>query len=87
MTTRIKLRRDTAANWTSNDPVLALGEAGYDTTNNELRVGDGTTAWSGLETIGGGISSNIAIAPEFGPEVRFARPEDVATDIVISTLL
>ena len=54
MTTRIKLRRDTAANWTSNDPVLALGEAGYDTTNNQLRVGDGTTAWSGLETIGGG---------------------------------
>ena len=53
MTTRIKLRRDTAANWTENDPVLALGEAGYDTTNNELRVGDGTTAWSGLESIGG----------------------------------
>ena len=82
MTTRIKLRRDTAANWTSNDPVLALGEAGYDTTNNELRVGDGTTVWSGLESIGGGISSNVAIAPEFGPEVRFARPEDVATDAV-----
>ena len=53
MTTRIKLRRDTEANWTENDPVLALGEAGYDTTNNELRVGDGTTAWSGLESIGG----------------------------------
>ena len=53
MTTRIKLRRDTAANWTENDPVLALGEAGYDTTNNELRVGDGTTVWSGLEAIGG----------------------------------
>jgi hypothetical protein len=53
MTTRIKLRRDTAANWTTNDPVLALGEAGYDTTNNQLRVGDGTTVWSGLESIGG----------------------------------
>jgi hypothetical protein len=82
MTTRIKLRRDTAANWTSNDPVLALGEAGYDTTNNELRVGDGTTVWSGLESIGGGISSNVAIAPEFGPAVTFGRPEDVATDAV-----
>lgn len=80
MTTRIKLRRDTAANWISNDPVLALGEAGYDTTNNELRVGDGTTVWSGLEAIGGGISSAVAIAPEFGPEIRFARPERVATD-------
>ena len=53
MTTRIKLRRDTAANWTTNNPVLALGEAGYDSTNNELRIGDGTTAWSGLEAIGG----------------------------------
>jgi len=82
MTTRIKLRRDTAANWLSNDPVLALGEAGYDTTNNELRVGDGTTVWSGLETIGGGISGNVAIAPEFGPAITFARPEDVATDAV-----
>jgi len=82
MTTRIKLRRDTAANWTTNDPILALGEAGYDTTNNELRVGDGTTAWSGLEAIGGGISSNVAIAPEFGPAITFARPEDVATDAV-----
>jgi hypothetical protein len=62
MTTRIKLRRDTAANWTSNDPVLALGEAGYDTTNNELRVGDGTTVWSGLEAIGG--TSNKITAEE-----------------------
>jgi hypothetical protein len=53
MTTRIKLRRDTAANWTANDPVLALGEAGYDTTNNELRVGDGTTVWSLLSAVGG----------------------------------
>ncbi len=79
MTTRIKLRRDTAANWTSNDPVLALGEAGYDTTNNQLRVGDGTTVWSGLDAIGGGISNAVAIAPEFGPAITFVRPEDVAT--------
>ena len=53
MTTRIKLRRDTAANWTSNDPVLALGEAGYDTTNNQLRVGDGTSVWSALSAVSG----------------------------------
>jgi hypothetical protein len=82
MTARIKLRRDTAANWTTNDPVLALGEAGYDSTNNELRVGDGTTAWSGLEAVGGGVSNAVAIAPEFGPAVTFARPENTATDAV-----
>jgi hypothetical protein len=48
MTTRIKLRRDTAANWTSANPVLALGEPGYDTTNNKLKVGNGTSTWTQL---------------------------------------
>jgi len=62
MTTRIKLRRDTAANWLSADPVLALGEAGYDTTNNELKVGDGTSIWSALSPIGGsGQATNIEL--------------------------
>ena len=46
MTTRIKLRRDTAANWESNNPILALGEPGLDTTNNQVKYGDGVTAWN-----------------------------------------
>ena len=63
MTTRIKLRRDTAANWTSNNPVLALGEAGHDTTTNELRIGDGSTPWTGLAAIGGASTSgNILLS-------------------------
>ena len=59
MSTLIKLRRDTAANWASADPVLQLGEPGYDTTNNELRIGDGTTPWSELTPIAGGGAANI----------------------------
>ena len=63
MTTRIKLRRDTEANWLSNNPILALGEAGHDTTNNELRIGDGSTTWSGLAAIGGASTSgNILLS-------------------------
>jgi hypothetical protein len=57
MTTRIKLRHDTAANWTSANPVLALGEAGYDTTNNALRIGDGVTNWGNLVAIAGAAAS------------------------------
>lgn len=45
---KIKLRRDTAVNWASSDPVLALGEPGYDTTNNKLKIGNGTSTWSVL---------------------------------------
>jgi hypothetical protein len=48
MATQIQLRRDTAANWTSTDPTLAQGEAGFETDTGKLKVGDGTTAWNGL---------------------------------------
>ena len=49
MTTRIKLRRDTAANWTANNPILALGEAGIETDNNNIKYGDGITPWNDLD--------------------------------------
>jgi hypothetical protein len=49
----IKLRRDTAANWTSTNPVLNAGQPGFDTTNNQVRIGDGSSAWTALTPIGG----------------------------------
>lgn len=48
--TKILFRRDTAANWSSTNPTLDSGEAGYDTTNKVLKVGDGTTAWNSLNS-------------------------------------
>ena len=47
----IRIRRDTLANWTSVDPVLAIGEISYDTTSEAIRVGDGATAWLSLPEI------------------------------------
>jgi hypothetical protein len=49
MATRIQLRRDTAANWTSEDPTLAQGELGYETDTGKLKLGDGLTAWTSLD--------------------------------------
>ena len=48
MADRIQLRRDTAANWTSSNPVLALGEAGFETDTRLLKIGNGSTAWNSL---------------------------------------
>lgn len=45
---RIQLRRDTASNWTSANPVLAAGEIGIETDTDQFKIGDGTTAWSSL---------------------------------------
>ena len=44
----IKLRRDTAANWTSANPVLGAGQPGIETDTLKWKVGDGTTAWASL---------------------------------------
>lgn len=41
-------RRDTAANWTSANPVLGAGEYGLNTTNGRVKIGDGATAWNSL---------------------------------------
>lgn len=48
MAVRFQLRRDTAANWTSINPVLALGEPGVETNTLKVKVGDGATSWNSL---------------------------------------
>lgn len=45
----IQIRRDTAANWTSANPVLADGETGLETDTGYRKTGDGTTAWADLD--------------------------------------
>lgn len=48
MATNIKLRRDTASNWTSNNPTMLLGEVGLEIDTKKMKVGDGVTAWNSL---------------------------------------
>ena len=48
MAQQLQLRRDSAANWTSANPILAQGELGLDLTNIQLRMGDGVNHWLDL---------------------------------------
>ena len=43
---KIQVRRGTAAQWTTANPVLASGEIGFETDTNKFKIGDGTTAWA-----------------------------------------
>ena len=56
MAIRIQLRRDTAANWTSVNPVLKAGEFGIETDTLKVKVGNGTSTWTQ-------ISSYLNITP------------------------
>jgi hypothetical protein len=46
---KFRIRRDTAANWASVDPVLALGEPGLETDTRRVKYGDGATDWNDLD--------------------------------------
>jgi hypothetical protein len=67
MTTTIKIRRDTAANWTATNPILASGEPGLETDTLAVKYGDGVTAWNDLLygtvetaiTVSGNAQANI----------------------------
>jgi hypothetical protein len=70
----IQLRRDTAANWTSNDPILAQGELGLETDTNLIKAGDGSTVWSSLD-----------YTNEFSIEDGSVTYEKVASDLTASS--
>ena len=46
MAIRIQLRRDTAANWTSSNPVLRAGEFGIETDTLKFKIGNGSSTWT-----------------------------------------
>jgi hypothetical protein len=45
---QIQVRRDTAANWTSVNPILAAGEFGLETDTGFTKLGDGSSSWTSL---------------------------------------
>lgn len=60
--TRMQQRRDTAANWTDEDPVLASGEIGVETGTWRFKVGDGVSSWTELPYFANELFINAAAA-------------------------
>jgi hypothetical protein len=52
MLVTIQLRRGTTSEWSSADPVLAVGEPGLDSTVNRIKTGDGVSTWTNLPWTG-----------------------------------
>ena len=63
--TTIKLRRGTASEWTTANPILAAGEMGIETDTRKFKFGDGTTPWNTLayaSAEGGGGTGDVTAA-------------------------
>lgn len=66
---RIKIRRDSEANWLTLDPALAQGELGLDTTLKRVKIGDGFTSWTNLPWLEeNGLNQ---LRTEYGNELDF----------------
>ena len=49
MASLVQFRRDTSANWSSANPILANGELGLITDGGYFKIGDGISDWNTLE--------------------------------------
>jgi len=56
----LRFKRGTAAEWITINPVLKLGEPGYVTDLNKLKVGNGQDVWTELPYLAGGGTESIA---------------------------
>lgn len=85
MASLIKLRRDTAAIWTSVNPILASGEPGLETDTNKIKYGDGLHRWNVLSYASGGSSSGTTVVAFNGGTLTNALIINTTTDAISQT--
>jgi hypothetical protein len=60
MAVQIQIRNGTAAQWTSANPTLAVGEMGAETDTGKFKIGTGSTAWNSLAYAAVGTVTSVA---------------------------
>jgi hypothetical protein len=58
MAIRIQLRRDTAANWVTNNPTLREGELGIETDTLKIKIGNGS-AWNSISNYANVVPADL----------------------------
>lgn len=61
MPIQYQYRRGLAADWTTNNTILASGEPGYETDTGKMKIGNGTTAWTSLGYSVTGSSNVVSV--------------------------
>lgn len=62
MAVQIQYRRGTNAEWAAANPVLAVGEPGYETDTGYFKVGNGTSPWNALLYSSGKMGTNAVVS-------------------------
>lgn len=78
--TKIQFRRDTAANWATNNPTPSAGEPCFETDTGKSKIGDGITAYNSLPYQGG--TSDTAVTTDTAQTI--SGEKTFTNDIIIS---
>ena len=78
MAIRMQQRRGTADQWLLSDPVLGVGEIGFETDTNSFKIGDGVNSWATLDyfTNESGLAASLE---DYIIATEKAAPNGVAT--------
>nr|DAH26747.1 MAG TPA: hyaluronidase [Caudoviricetes sp.] len=79
--TKIQLRRDTASNWSTNNPTPSEGEPCFETDTGKLKIGDGSTKYNDLVYQGSGSASANMVTTDTEQEITGLKT--FANDIVL----
>jgi hypothetical protein len=74
---KIKLRRDTAANWTQVNPVLASGEPGVETDTGNFKIGNNSSTWTQLDYFYVGATGGNGTPGATGPQGETGLTGDI----------
>jgi hypothetical protein len=82
MAYKIQLRRDIAANWTANNPLLLNGEIGIETDTLKFKIGNGTQRWNSITSyaLKPGMANGVATLNSDGKIPLSQLPDQVSLD-------
>lgn len=78
--TQIILRRGTAAQWTTANPILAEGEMGYVTDTGDFKFGDGASSWTALSSWVSAVAGHTHTAANISDSSAVGRSVLTAAD-------
>jgi hypothetical protein len=89
MALKIQLRRDIAANWTINNPLLLNGEIGIETDTLKFKIGNGAQRWNSLPNYAfkPGQPNGVATLNSDGKIPVSQLPDQISLDAEVSTAI
>lgn len=88
--TKLLLRNDTAANWSTSNPTLGKGEVGIEIDTYKLKIGDGSTAWNSLSYFGTNVvvegEGSVIIDATYENGVLTLTKGDIEVDVGVTSV-